>query len=223
MGQTWERLLFAHWRVPEDRLRRVVPEELALDVKDGACWVGVTPFVVTALHPRGLPPPPAGSRFAELNARTYVTVDGRPGIWFLGMDASSRLAVAAARRAYRLPYFPARMSVRTTGAGEVAYRSVRRDGPPARFAARYGPTGPPTAARPGTLEHFLTERYCLYTLDARRRVHRTDIHHPPWPLQPARAKIVENTIGRPLGLELAGEPLLHYAARQDVVIWREVT
>jgi uncharacterized protein YqjF (DUF2071 family) len=219
MGQTWERLLFAHWTVPHDAMRRVVPQELPLDAFDDAHFVGVTPFVVTGLRPRLLPPPPAGSRFAELNVRTYVTVDGKPGIWFLSMDAASRLAVHAARRGYRLPYFPARMSARSS-AGAIDYRSERTSGPPARFAATYEPQGPPQPPRPGTLEHFLTERYCLYTLDERHRVHRADIHHPPWPLQRGGARIEANTLGEPLGLDLSGAPLLHYSERQDVVIWR---
>src|SRR4051812_10743462 len=125
MGQTWERLLFAHWRVPHDALRRHVPPELELDAYEGEHWVGVTPFVVTALRPRALPPPPVGSRFAELNVRTYVTRDGKPGIWFFSLDAASLVAVAAARRGYRLPYFRASMAV-----DRPAYASERTSGPP---------------------------------------------------------------------------------------------
>ena len=221
MGQTWQHLLFAHWRVDPDALRRVVPPGLPLDVRDGATWIGVTPFVVRALRLRWTPPLPGAASFPELNVRTYVTVDDKPGIYFLSLDAGRRLAVAAARRAYRLPYFRARMSVDVEGE-EVRYRHerVQRDGPPAAFAGRYRPTGEAFTAAPGSLEAFLTERYCLYTLDERRRVNRADIHHPPWPLQPAALELEVNTMGHQVGIELAGEPLLHLAARQDVVIWR---
>jgi uncharacterized protein YqjF (DUF2071 family) len=223
MGQTWVDLLFAHWPVDAAALRRVVPEPLELDELAGSAWIGITPFVVRALRPRLLPPLPAGSRFAELNVRTYVTFGGKPGIWFLSLDAASRVVVFAARRAYRLPYFHAHMTVQRTGR-EIAYRSERAAGasPPEQLRARYAPSGGVFTARPGALEHFLTERYCLYTVDVGRRVHRTDIHHPPWPLQPARATFEANTMTAAAGLAPGEEPLLHFAGRQDVVVWPPV-
>jgi uncharacterized protein len=221
MGQTWERLLFAHWPVPVESLRRVVPAPLPIDTFEGQAWLGITPFEVSGLRSRGAPPIPGLSRFPELNVRTYTSLGGRRGIWFLSLDAASRLAVAAARRAYRLPYFRAAMEIRA-GGDEVDYgsRRISRDGPGASFAAVYAPDGPLFEAEPGTLEHWLTERYCLYAVDERERVHRAEIHHPPWPLQTATANLVENTMADPQGIELpAREPLLHYAHRQDVVIW----
>ncbi len=222
MAQTWENLLFAHWRVPEAELRRVVPPELAIDTHEGGAWIGVTPFEVSALRLRGLPHVPRLTSFPEVNVRTYVTVDGRPGIYFLSLDAASRAAVAAARRTYRLPYFKSRMAARRTGE-RVDYRSERisDDGLPAQLRVVYGPTGGPSKAAEGSIEQFLAERYCLYTLDGRRRVVYADIHHPPWPLQRATASFGENTMTGPLSIDLAaaGDPLLHFAARQDVLIW----
>jgi uncharacterized protein len=221
MGQTWEDLLFAHWRVPVDRLRRVVPTELPLDSFDGSAWIGITPFLVRGLRLRLVPPIPFVSRFPELNVRTYVTVGGRPGIHFLSLDAASWLAVVGARRAFRLPYFRARMAhERTDGVVRYDSRRISPDGEPARFRGSYRPRGDAFEAAPGSLESFLTERYCLYTLDEQLRVHRADIQHPPWPLQLAEADIEENTMAEPFGLALEGEPLLHYARRQDVVVWR---
>jgi uncharacterized protein len=222
MGQTWEHLLFAHWPVEPEVLRAVMPPQLAPDVHDGSAWLGVTPFLVRGARLRGTLPWPFVGRFLEVNVRTYTTVDGKPGIFFLSLDAASRLAVAGARRAYRLPYFRARMAATRSG-DSIAYRSARvsSDGPPATLALSYEPTGPATSAKPGTLDHFLTERYCLYTLDEAGRVLRADIHHPPWPLQPAQAAFTENTMPQPYGIELPQvDPLLHYSARQDVVIWR---
>ena len=149
-----------------------------------------------------------------------MTVERRPGIYSLSLDAGSRLAVAAARRLYRLPYFAAAMRVLTDGEWiDYASRRVDRAGPPATLSVRYRPRGQPRPPEPGSLEHFLTERYCLYTLDDQRRVLRGDIHHPPWPLQPAEAELRENSMARPFGIDLAGEPLLHFSRRQDVVIW----
>ena len=221
MGQTWERLLFAHWTVPVEDLRRVVPPQVPLDLYEGQAWVGVTPFRVSRLRLRGTAPLPRASTFPELNVRTYVSLGGKPGIWFLSLDAGSRLAVSAARRFYRLPYFAARARIDWAGE-EVAYSSRRTsgDGPPAAFEGAYRAVGDSYVAPPGSLDHFLTERYCLYTLDHRRRVLRADIHHPPWPLQRAQAEIRLNTMAAPLDLPLQGDPLLHLAARQDVAIWR---
>jgi uncharacterized protein YqjF (DUF2071 family) len=221
MAQTWRDLLFAHWPVAADRLRPLIPEAIPLDERDGSAWVAVTPFKVRAFRLRGMPHLPGVTSFPELNVRTYTTIDGKPGIWFMSLDAASSLAVASARRAYRLPYFKARMGATKAGRW-VQYRSrrVSEDGDPAELSGRYRPTGPASPPAPGSLEHWLTERYCLYALDERGSVLRADIHHPPWPLQPAEAEFELNTMAQPYGLSLeASAPLLHFARRQDVVIW----
>ena len=219
MGQTWHDLLFAHWPVDPEHLRQVVHPSIPLDLWEGQAWIGVSPFGIRGAHPRALPPLPGLASFPELNVRTYATVDGRPGIFFLSLDAAKLPAVLAARRAYRLPYFHARMSIAVDG-DRVDYRCERLHGPTASFRATYGPTGPTRAAPAGTLDYWLAERYCLYTVDGRGRPLRADIHHPPWPLQPAYAEIAENTMAAPYGFGLGGDPLLHFARRQDVLIWR---
>ncbi len=216
-GQTWLDLLFAHWSLPVEALRAAMPAELPVDTFDGRAWLGITPFEVSGLRARGTPPVPRLSRFAETNVRTYTTIDGKPGIHFFSLDAASALAVAGARATYRLPYHRAEMAIERAG-GEIRYRT-RRAKPEAELVARYRPDGPVFQAQPGTLEHFLTERYCLYVVDERQRIRRADIHHPPWPLQPAVADIERNTMTAPYGIELVGDPLLHFAARQDVLIW----
>jgi uncharacterized protein len=214
MAQTWDDLLFAHWPVDAGQLERQIPEGLELDRFERQAWLGMTPFALDGLRLRGVPPAPYASDFLELNVRTYVTAGGKPGIWFFSLDASSRVAVAAARRAYRLPYFHARMAMSREG-DEIDYRS-RREG--ARFFGWYRPRGAPDPPAAGTLEHFLTERYCLYSYDG-RRLYRAEIHHPPWPLQAAEGELAENTMA-PAGVELRDEePLLHYSRRQDVVAW----
>jgi uncharacterized protein YqjF (DUF2071 family) len=222
MAQTWIDLLFAHWPVEPDALRAVLPRTLTLDTRDGQGWIGVTPFGVRNLRVRATPPVPGLSSFPEINVRTYVTVGGRPGIYFLSLDAARPLAVAAARRAYRLPYFRASMGM-TRERATISYNS-RRVSPEApagaEFAAQYRPAGDTFRAAPGTLEHWLTERYCLYTTDDGGHPLRGEIHHPPWPLQPAEANIRTNTMAYQANLELDDKPLLHYARRQDVVFWR---
>ena len=222
MTQTWHDLLFAHWPVDAGHLRSRLPPGLTLDLFDGQAWVGIVPFHMTNVAPRGLPALPWVSAFPELNVRTYVTVHGKPGVHFFSLDASSTLAVAAARALFGLPYFVAEMEVGRSGSADewVTYRSRRAsDGTgPATLVMSYRPTGPVFHAQPGTLEYFLTERYCLYTVDDDFRARRLEIHHPPWPLQPAEAVIEENTMADAAGIRLpAMAPLLHFAKRQDMV------
>jgi uncharacterized protein YqjF (DUF2071 family) len=215
MGQTWEELLFAHWQVPADVVREHIPAGLEVDEHDGTAWVGVTPFRLTGLRARGTLPVPYVSSLLELNVRTYVRHgDDRPGIWFFSLDASSRAAVEVARRTYRLPYFHARMSARRRGEW-VDYECARISEPGRVFSGSYRPNGAVFHAEPGSLEWFLAERYCLYT-EHRGELYTADIHHGLWDLQPADAQIELASISP---LELEGEPLLHFARRQDVVIW----
>ena len=215
MGQTWDDLLFAHWPVDAELLRPLVSPKVDVDEFEGSAWLGITPFRVTGLRLRGLPPVPRFSEFLELNVRTYVTHGDKPGIWFFSLDAASRGAVEAARRIYKLPYFHARMTCSLDGDWRL-YDSARAGAAGTVFAGRYRPVGDEFNAEAGTLEHFLTERYCLYTEDG-GRLERAEIHHRPWPLRPAEADLELNTMSP---VELPDEaPLVHFSARQDVVIW----
>jgi uncharacterized protein len=220
MTQSWHNLLFAHWPVDAALLRSRMPPGLALDLFEGHAWIGVVPFQMTNVAPRFVPSLPGVSEFAELNVRTYVTVGGKPGVYFFSLDAESALAVAAARSLLHLPYFTARMQVHSE-ARQVEYSSRRiGDGPPAELVARYEPVGPPFHAEPGTLDHFLTERYCLYNVDARFRAYRLEIHHPPWTLQRAEATFAVNTMTEATGIRLpAIPPVLHFSPRQDTLAW----
>jgi uncharacterized protein YqjF (DUF2071 family) len=204
--------------VSAERLRRVMPPALPLHLDaDGSAWLGVTPFHVSGLRLRGTPPLPWVSHFPELNVRTYVELDSKPGIYFFSLDAGRRAAVVAARRTYRLPYFHARMRVEKAGA-RIVYESERIDssGPAASFRASYAPTG---AGTDDQLARWLAERYCAYTVDGDGRPLRIEIHHPPWPLQPAEGEVEAQGMVDGLGIELEGEPLLHFSARQDTLIW----
>ena len=216
MVQTWNDLLFAHWPVPVEILEPLVPSALPLDTFDGQCWVAVAPFHMTGIRFRGLPPIPGLSSFPELNVRTYVTVGGKPGVYFFSLDAGSRAAVWSARLAYRLPYFCAHMKVGCAN-GWVTYNSCRNRR--AIFSAIYRPVGAIQLKEPGTLEHWLTERYCLYTV-AEKAVYRAEIHHAQWPLQDAEAETTENTMASAAGIELPEvRPVLHFAKRLQVLIW----
>jgi uncharacterized protein YqjF (DUF2071 family) len=217
MKQTWNDLLFAHWPVSLEAVRPLVPEQLPLDVYGGKCWVGVIPFWMSGVRARGLPPIPGLSRFPELNVRTYVTYGGKPGVYFFSLDITSHLAVFGARNFYYLPYFHARMSSQLEDE-RVDYQ-CERDRGPAAFQGSYRPTTPARVREPGSLEDWLTARYCLYTV-RRNQVYRCEIHHLPWPLQEAEAEVERNTMAAAAGIALPeSRPLLHFAKRLDVLIW----
>jgi len=216
---SWHGLLFMHWPVPQEVLRPLVPPALSLDTFDGSAWLGITPFRMSGVRPRTLPSVPPLSNFPELNVRTYVTAQGKPGIWFFSLDAHNPIAVRLARATFGLPYYDARMYCRVRG-DEIRYGSVRthRGAPEARFAGRYRPAGDRFNSRPGTLENFLTERYCLYS--GRGNIYRGDIHHHPWPLQRAEIEIESLAMTEQIGLALPElEPLLHFSRRLDVLAW----
>jgi len=218
--QRWVDLLFAHWRIPAAVARRFVSARVHVEEFDGSSWVGLVPFRMEDVMFRGLPGLLPLSRFPEMNLRLYVTHDGKPGVWFVSLDAASRLAVWGGRRFARLPYFRAVMDARTIGE-RVEYAAVRApSGPRVAFRGSYWPVSGVFEAQPGSLEYFLTERYRLYTVDAADRLLTIDIHHPPWPLQHAAADIQENTVGTAQGIPLAEPALLHFSRRQDVVGWR---
>jgi uncharacterized protein len=220
MAQTWHDLLFAHWPVEPGVLRPLLPPQLQIDTFEGRAWLAVVPFRMTSVRLRGAPSLPWLSAFPELNVRTYVTFGGKPGVWFFSLDAANWLAVAIARAWFRLPYFRAQMSC-IEHQGWIHYGSERthRRTPAALLKGRYRPVGDVFSPQPGTLEHFLTERYCLYTTDVRGQIIRGEIHHPPWPLQPTEAEFACNSMSKSLGVELTSLPLLHFARRQDVLVW----
>jgi hypothetical protein len=221
MAMQWHDLLFMHWPVPPAVMHALIPPALALETFDGVAWLGITPFRMVGARPRLLPPLPWLSAFPELNVRTYITAEGKPGVWFFSLDAGNPLAVRGARTLFHLPYYDAAMTVESDR-GVVQYTSKRthRGAPSAAFTGRYRPIGPVSRAAVGSLEFWLTERYCLYAADRRGKVWRGDIHHTRWPLQPAEAEIVCNTMAEPLRLSLPPrEPLLHFAQRLDVVAW----
>jgi uncharacterized protein YqjF (DUF2071 family) len=221
MAQRWNDLLFAHWRCPIEELRPLIPAPLEIETYEGSAWISVTPFYMSGVRMRAAPPVPTATAFEELNVRTYVTLDGRPGIWFFSLDCASFLAVVGARVGIYLPYFHAAMRMtRKDGTFEYDSRRISKDGPPAAFSASYRSVGAPSIAAPGTLEHFLTERYSLYASPDNKRLWRGDIYHARWNLQAAEAQIDTNTMIIAAGIRsAAGAPLLQFSTFQDVRVW----
>jgi uncharacterized protein YqjF (DUF2071 family) len=217
MTQTWHDLLFAHWPLPVSVMRPLVPPELSLDTYDGQCWIGVVPFRMSNICRRGFPPMPGLSQFPELNVRTYVTYAGKAGVYFFSLDAANFPAVCAARTFYHLPYFYAAMTSQESN-GKIHYSS-RRYRTNAKFHGRYGPSTDVRLREKGSIEHWLTERYCLFTV-FRHQVNCGEIHHMPWPLQDAEAEFESNTVAKAAGITLPETaPLLHFARKLEVLIW----
>lgn len=218
--QSWRDLLFAHWPLPANKLTALVPSGVTIDEFAGTSWVGVVPFRMEGVMLRPLPDLPWLSAFPELNLRLYVSVDGRPDVWFVSLDAGNLVAVYAARQLFNLPYFHAKMAVKHDGA-RIHYRSERySNGTRVAFSGSYWPIADAVESKPGTIEHFLTERYCLYTQSRDGALLRANVHHLPWPLQEAAAVIEENEIAQPQGVGIDGPPaLLHFSKRLDVVVW----
>lgn len=220
MTQTWTKLLFAHWPIKSETIRDLIPDSLELDLFDGFAWVGVVPFVMNDVYPRYTPKAKSRlSNFLELNVRTYVIRDGIPGVYFFSLDCSNPLAVAVARKFYHLPYFRAKMSMQEKKDGVVDYTSERAS-EEAAIILSYRPTGELINTSEGSIDRFLTERYCLYTTDDKSRLHRGVIHHKIWPLQPAEAEFELNSMTRPLGFDLPSDkPILHYSERLETIEW----
>jgi uncharacterized protein YqjF (DUF2071 family) len=220
MRQTWRELLFLHWPFRREELRPLIPPQLELDLFEETAYVGLVAFTMTGVRPPGLPPVWRVSSFHETNVRTYVHREGRdPGVWFFSLDAASALAVRAARRWFHLPYHHARMLLEkepvTVRAAQPAilYAGVRRwPGPvPASYAIRATPMGAASPALPGTIEHFLVERYLLYTLKGGRLVHGR-VHHTPYPLQTATVHALDETLLLAAGLTRPDTaPVAHFA------------
>lgn len=220
MQQTWGKLLFMHWPIPAEALRPLIPERLSIDTYNGEAWIALTPFTVWGSRPSFTPPLPWLSEFHELNVRTYVHLDGVPGVWFFSLNANSRVSVMAARTFYRLPYAYAAIDLKQTG-NRIDYHATRDDGTmkPAHFRATWTAGERLPEAQPGTLEFFLIERYCLYTADA-EKIYRARIFHRPWPLQEAAlADFDSNLIASHDMPPRLNAPLLHYADAITTEIW----
>jgi len=200
---SWHDLLFMHYRVDADRIRQLLPDGLTLDLFEGDAWIGIVPFRMSDVAPRFVPAIPWMSAFPELNVRTYVSIDAKPGVWFFSLDATNPIAVRIARRFFHLKYMDARIS-QSWNEDWCCYTSHRthRGEPSATLAIRYRPTGDVFQATSGTLEHWLTARYCLYAATPDGQVLRGEIDHPPWSLQPAEAVVDDESMLNALGLSV---------------------
>src|SRR5579871_1601295 len=227
MAQRWNDLLFAHWRAPAAQVSALLPAGLHLDTFDSSAWLGVVPFWMDRIKVRGIPSIPGARSFPELNLRTYVRDHrtGTPGVYFFSLDGANLLGVMVARSFYHMPYYWAQMKIEAQSERDFSFYSRRRfTSKPVIFQARYrglGPTRKLAESRPGTLEYFLTERYCLFTRGRDGQPMRANIHHVPWPLEEAEAEIEQNDLAAAVGIELPDTPpVLHYSRRLAVYVWQ---
>lgn len=236
----WRNLLFIHWPVPAEMLRPLIPAELEIDEFDGTAWIGLVPFTMRAVQPAfvpdipGLSDIPTLSAFHECNVRTYVYPRGNRescGVCFFSLDAASRPAVWAARKFFHLPYCFARINLQRSG-DEISYAverlhsssfegGAKRVIPAATMHCRWRVGSSLPQSQPGELSHFLTERYCLFSVDAHGKMHRTRIWHRPWPLRTAQLISLQDSLCRAAGIEVnqSHSPLLHHADILDVRAW----
>jgi uncharacterized protein len=228
LSQSWDDLLFAHFAMDPSTLRQLVPDALTLDL---AAWLTISPFCTSHLRPSGIPPLPGFSFFPQMNLRTYVTMKGKPGIFYFSVDAANLSAVWFARIFFRMPYWHSAIQIsgatiqaRDPKEHTIHFRSSRLHGPTAangsgKFEVIYTPEGEPERASRGSLDEFLTERYCVYSWN-RRKFFRTEVHHQPWPLQRASVEIRTNSIAEPLGLALPTKAdVCHFSRSLKMLVW----
>ena len=238
MAQEWCDLLFAHWPIPVETMRALVPAQLPLDTWDGQAWIGVVPFRMQGVRPRSIPALPWISAFPELNVRTYVKVRDRgvekAGVYFFSLEAANPVAVTIARRVFQLPYYRAAMALHHVG-DRIHYRSQRTHtgAQPAVLVGDYGPVAPIYQSTAGSFDAWLTERYALYTtglpaVDGHHSLHEHrerpiyigEIHHVRWPLQQATATFQVNQLTAASGIALPDRPpILHFVRQLKVVVW----
>jgi len=219
MKQIWSDLLFAHYPIKFEVLRKLVPEALHLDSYNGMCWIGVVPFRMSGIRLRGLPSIPGTDQFPELNVRTYVTLDGKPGVYFFSLDAANWLAVKGAKTLYHLPYWHADMEIKNSGTN-IEFNSKRLQDNEIELACSYRPISEPFQASKGSFEEWMVERYCFYTLNSSGVPLRCDILHEPWRLQEAEAEFRYNSILSKQGIDVASDsPIVHFAKKIEVRAW----
>ena len=217
--QRWDTMLFVHFALPSPVLRAAIPSRLTLDTFGEQAYVSLTLFTIQNARLYPLPRLPGITTFHELNVRTYVRMDGvDPGVWFFSLDAASALAAALARASVRLPYYFARIE-RERCDDTFRYTCHRRR-PAARrgtLSASWRATGGERTATPGTLEHFLVERYFLYSRALGSRLWRGQVVHPPWPLRSVEGLQLEQTLDQADNLPPLGPPAAaHHSAGVDV-------
>jgi uncharacterized protein len=218
---SWRDLAFLHWKVAPEVLAPGLPPGVALDLHGGSAWLSLVAFRMEGVALRGGLALPGARAFAELNLRTYVRVAGTPCIHFLSLDAGSRAMVELLRRWYRLPYLAARAAAgRSGGAHRYIFERTDARAPAARLDLEARPEGPTAHATPGSLDHFLAERYAFAVADRRGRLRLGHVRHAPYPLQATRMRVQGNTfLSAWPGLDPLHPDRMAFSPGVDVAAW----
>ncbi|MFC4619557.1 YqjF family protein [Camelliibacillus cellulosilyticus] len=221
MRQTWRNLLFLHWPIPFEKLRPHIPSSLQIDTFNGTAWIGIILFVLEGIYPRGISFISLTPKFPEINVRTYVKRDGKPGIYFMSIDVENWASLKIAKRWYRLPYHSAQISFRKEGRIFHCH-SIRKGigNNSISFEGKYAPVSEVYLSKKGTLDHWLTERYCLFSSKNKVGIYCGEIHHQPWPLQKAEIEVVKNTLFTPFHFDLSEvRPIAYFSTGVDSLMW----
>lgn len=221
MRQSWNNLLFSHWPVSPEVLRPHIPSTLKIDTFEQFAWVGIVLFVMEGIYPRGISSVSLVPKFPEINVRTYVQYNGKPGVFFMSLDVEDWASLTIAKKWYRLPYRAAQISYKKEGQ-TYYFHSIRKDRTniPIMFKGNFTPRSEVFFPKKETLDHWLTERYCLYSTNHRGNIYCGEIHHRPWPLQTVEAEISSNTLFSPFNIDIPKvRPLFHFSKGVDTLIW----
>lgn len=221
MRQSWRNLLFLHWPVPLEKLRPHIPSSLQIDTFHGSAWLGLILFVIEGIYPLGISKFSLTPKFPEINVRTYVKYNEKPGIYFMSIDVENWASLKIAKNWYHLPYHSAKISFGKQGQTFYCHSIRKENGnTPVSFKGQYGPISEVYYPKEGTLDHWFTERYCLYSSNNGVNIYCGEIHHRPWPLQKAEIEVDKNTLFTSYQFDLSEiKPLAHFSTGVDSLMW----
>jgi uncharacterized protein YqjF (DUF2071 family) len=221
MRQSWSNVLFTHWPISAELLRPHIPRSLEIDTFDGTAWLGVVVFIMEGIYLRGLTALSVTPKFAEVNVRTYVQRNGKPGVYFMSLDVGDLASLMIAKRWYRLPYKAAQISLQKEDQTFLC-KSLRKEksNVPIGFHANYIPLSGVYLSKKELFDDWLTERYCFFSTDKRANIYCGEIHHQPWPLQKVDIEICKNSLFTPFQFDLSEEKMIaHFSKGLDSLFW----
>lgn len=212
--QEWNSALFLHWKVSLDELVKLIPKGISIDTFNGECWITLVAFTMEKIRPRRLPSVAAISDFQEINVRTYLSKDGKKGVYFLRIEAGKKVSTFVAKLLSGLPYENANIDLQNMSNPYKYFASNNNRN--SKFDATF--TIGKRIANKTELDNWLTERYCLY-LEKNKILYRYETHHKPWVLDTVENLNLISTykIGNIL---LDKKPdLAHYSNGVKVLAW----
>ena len=204
MVQQWRDLAYVHWRYPVEEVQALLPSGVEVDVHEGSAWVGLIPFSMRKIGLPRLPAVPYLGSFPEVNVRTYVRCNGKPGVWFFSLDVNRFLPALVARTTYLLPYCWG--SARHFRDGDVLKTTVRRRWP-STSSTHISILIGDEIEEPSDTAVFLSARWGLYSKGFRGALRYAPVDHEKWPLYSATLLDIDDSLVTSAGLSAPrGEP-----------------